>query len=268
MDAPVSPRQTKQLLRRLAASLARGLLRCTSRHYESPDGPTVVLAPHQDDETLGCGGLIARKRNDGLPVHVIFITDGAASHPGHARLTPRDLAALRREEARQAMTWLGVERPAIHFLDEPDGTLKDIDPLRREQLVERLSALLIEIAPGEIFLPCAADGSSEHDAVFEFALDAIARASVRPALWQYPVWSWGNPRLLFRCWLETSDCRRQPLEDYWSAKHRAIAAYQSQIAPLAPDPAPALPAELVARFLDEAEYVFRYDPPHPGGPAI
>ena len=39
----------------------------------------LVVAPHQDDETLGCGGLIARKRYEGLPVHVVFITDGSAT---------------------------------------------------------------------------------------------------------------------------------------------------------------------------------------------
>ncbi len=52
--------------------------------------PTVVVAPHPDDETLGCGVLIAAKRRLGAEVAVVFLTDGAASHPqfGSDRLAP------------------------------------------------------------------------------------------------------------------------------------------------------------------------------------
>jgi LmbE family N-acetylglucosaminyl deacetylase len=193
-------------------------------------------------------------------VHVIFITDGSASHPNHARITPHELAALRRREALRAMACLGVERPCVHFLDETDGTLNALAPARRESLVARLAQLVAEIAPAEILLPCHPDGSSEHDAAFEFVLDAVARTGVQPDFWQYPVWTWWNPGLMLRRWIATRDCRRLPLEDYRQAKEQAIGCYQSQIHPLPPDTAPALPAELVAIFLEDTEFFFRYDP--------
>src|SRR5690242_8053393 len=43
-------------------------------------GPIVVVAPHADDETLGCGGLLAACVREGLSAHVILVTDGTGSH--------------------------------------------------------------------------------------------------------------------------------------------------------------------------------------------
>ncbi len=253
--------RAKKLLRPLAIKLCGRLLQVGSRPYQLCEGAAVIIAPHQDDETLACGGLIARKRNEGLPVHVLFITDGAASHPHHLRFSPPAISTLRKQEAKRAMACLGVESRSIHFLDEPDGTLKTIAADRRESLIQQLMVLLRTIEPAEIFLPCHSDGSSEHDATFGFVLEAVARIRLESAIWQYPVWSWWNPGLLLRCWFATKDCRRLPLADYLLAKRQAIGCYQSQIAPLAPDPAPALPADLVALFNSETEYFFRYPLP-------
>jgi len=271
MSAPLpSLRQlAKNFLRQQAIGFCRVVLRLGSKPFALRNVPAVIIAPHQDDETLACGGLIARKRNEGLPVHVIFITDGSASHPLHPRLGPPAISVLRAEEARRAIGYLGVERTGGHFLAEPDGTLKTITSGRREDLVVRLAGLLQAIAPGEIFLPCNPDGSSEHDATAGFVLDAIGRTGLQPDVWQYPVWSWWNPVLLLRSRLATDDCRRLPVEDYLPAKQLAIDCYQSQIAPLAPEPAPALPADLVAIFNSDTEYFFRHRLPaklRPSGP--
>lgn len=262
---PNSTRSVRQLaknfLRQLAIKLCGGVLQIGSKPYILREAPAIVIAPHQDDETLACGGIIARKRNEGLPVHVVFVTDGAASHPHHERLDPPALARLRAGEAMAAIAFLGVERNAVHFLNEPDGTLKTIAPARREDLVLRLAALFRTIGPGEIFLPCNPDGSSEHDATFGFVTDAILRSGQQPDIWQYPVWSWWNPFLLIRRWFATDDCRRLPVEDYLLAKQHAIECYRSQIMPLAPDTAAALPADLVTIFNSDIEYFFRYHLP-------
>ncbi len=258
--------RAKERLRHLAIEICDGLLHIGSKRYQLREAPTVVIAPHPDDETLACGGIIARKRNEGLPVHVVFITDGCASHPGHPRLDPAAIAAIRRQEAMRAMAQLGVERTAMHFLNEPDGTLKTIAADRRQSLVERLAVLLRTVGAEEVFLPCNPDGSSEHDTTFGFVIDALILTGLRPDIWQYPVWSWWNPVLLLRRWLATDDCRRLPVEDYLLAKRHAIGCYQSQIAPLAPDTWPALPPELVKVFYSDTEYFFRYRMPDGSAP--
>ena len=183
----------KEFTRSLAIGLCHFVLRCLSRPYRLRTEPCIIFAPHQDDETLGCGGLIARKRNEGLPVHVIFITDGSASHTGHPFVSTGEVGNIRLREALAALAILGVESGAIHFLDEADGTLKNLSAERQAGLVAGLAGLIAEIHPGEIFLPCSPDGSSEHDAAFAFIGTALARTGCRPDVWQYPVWSWWNP---------------------------------------------------------------------------
>lgn len=257
-------KRSKAQLRRLAIGVCRTALNYLSQPYVMRPVRAVVFAPHQDDETLGCGGLIARKRNEGLPVDVIFITDGSASHPGHPIYPPPAITAIRRQEAREALAILGVESSAMHFLDEPDGTLNHLAADHRAALITKVIKLLHQLRPQEIFLPCNPDGSSEHDAAFAFIAEAVHRSKLRPAIWQYPVWSWYNPMLLIERMIFTSGRCRVPTEDYQLIKTSALACYRSQIHPLPPQFQPALPSELVAIFNSEVEYFFRFELPDVG----
>ena len=257
-------KRVKSLIRNYAIRFCHGMLSWLCRPYRLRTGPCIVFAPHQDDETLGCGGLIARKRNEGLAVHVVFITDGAASHPGHPRLSRPDISVLRRREALAALAVLGVESCAIHFLNEPDGTLNNVTPAGQVELVGSITRLLTTIAPDEIFLPCSPDGSSEHDAAFYFVCQALARTPLHCDVWQYPVWSWWNPLLLLERMIFTTGRCAQPTEDFRQIKARAMSHYRSQIEPTAPWRDPVLPPELVGIFNADKEFYFRFIPPAPG----
>jgi LmbE family N-acetylglucosaminyl deacetylase len=247
----------KRRIRQIAIRFCRGLLRLCGRRYRLTDGMTIVFAPHQDDETIGCGGLIARKRHEGLPVHVVFITDGRSSHPGHPELTPAVLASLRHAEALAALALLGVESDAIHFLDESDGTLNRLGAPARAALVGKLAALLDDLRPGEIFLPCRRDGSDEHAAAFACVHEAVLRSPHRPVIWQYPIWAWWNPHLLVENLLIARETRRLPVEDFQSIKARAFACYRSQIEPTPPWRDGLLPAELQAAGRLPDEFFFQ-----------
>lgn len=257
-------RRVKEATRSLAIRLCRLFLRWRSRPYRLRTEPCIVFAPHQDDETLGCGALIARKRNEGLPVHVVFITDGGASHTGHPFVTATEVGAMRRREAFSALAILGVESGAIHFLNEADGTLNNLTAARQAGLVTQLTALLADIQPGEIFLPCRPDGSTEHDAAFGFVCAALARAKVRPDVWQYPVWTWWNPGLLIERLIFNHGHCVQPAEDYQLIKTRALDRYRSQLEPMAPWREPALPPGLVRSCNSGQEFFFRFILPPPG----
>ena len=235
----LNPAATKELLRRSALRLCQLGLRVISRPYVRHAGVAVVFAPHQDDETLGCGALIARKRNDGLPVHVVFITDGCASHPHHPRLAPREIVAIRRQEARRALSILGVESTAVHFLNATDGTLEALAGAHRDALVGQIMGVLRRIRPGEIFLPCRRDGSTEHDATFAFVGEAVQQLGLRPQVWQYPVWARWKPALLFRLLAASQGSCRVPAEDFLDIKRRALHCYRSQTTAEGHAPAPA-----------------------------
>jgi len=68
--------------------------------------PALIVAPHQDDETLGCGGTIALKRRAGAEVCIVFLTDGSRSHPAMER---EKLARIREDAAgRPVVAFTGV----------------------------------------------------------------------------------------------------------------------------------------------------------------
>lgn len=60
----------------------------------------VVLAAHPDDETLGCGGLLADAARAGADITVLLATDGEASHPHSRTHRPPQLAAALEESVR------------------------------------------------------------------------------------------------------------------------------------------------------------------------
>src|SRR5690606_25237563 len=100
----------------------------------------LVLSPHPDDETLGAGGFLAQARQQGIPVRVVFLTNGDGSlstrlvRDAHlleevlkgkklqrSKNIYRDLAPIRQAEATQALEQLGIDKNDITFLGYPDG---------------------------------------------------------------------------------------------------------------------------------------------------
>ena len=76
----------------------------------------MVLAPHPDDESLGCGGLIAQACALNRPPVVVILTDGTGSHPSSLRYPIARLRDLREQESRQAVRILGLPPERIYFL--------------------------------------------------------------------------------------------------------------------------------------------------------
>src|SRR5438270_10321937 len=79
----------------------------------------LVVSPHPDDESLGCGGTLHRHVEAGDAVRVVFLTSG--EHGGHG-LPPSEAGALREQEARRAAEIIGIEE--VEFWRLTDGGLK------------------------------------------------------------------------------------------------------------------------------------------------
>lgn len=250
-------RQLRFLLNRLLAFT----LRRRAMPYASPLGTvTLVLAPHQDDETVGCGGLIAWKRLDGQPVHVAFITDGRASHSNHPTLSPSALGVLREQEARAALRKLGVETPAIHFLGIPDSTLDKLSGPAREDGVNRIARLLDAVQPDEVLIPYRFDGSSEHEAGFTLFAEALRRQPRRIRVLEFPVWSWWSPVLLARPARRVRKVVRFSFVGYEFLKTEALASYRSQVEPTPPWKEAILSPDFCRMFARGEEFYFEIEP--------
>lgn len=154
----------------------------------------LVLAPHMDDEAIGCGGAVLRHRQLGSPVMVAYLSDGAE---GDLRLAdPRIDAAqarhlrasLRAERRAEARRWCAATGAAAHFLDLPDGRLADYP---HSNAVQRLADLLDLLRPSIVYLPSPLDIHADHRAANRLALEALRRARLRsePRLRGYEVWT-------------------------------------------------------------------------------
>ena len=254
------PPGAKRRVRRLLGALLFFHLRLRSRPLVLDPGPLLVVSPHPDDATLGCGGLLFQKRLAGHPVHILYLTDGSASHPHHPTLTPSALADLRHREARLAKRRLGVDSACLRFINLPDGCLSLLDPVTRETVVSTLADQLSSLHPATLLLPCRHDGSDEHEAAFRLVAAALDRAALRPRLLEFPVWSAWNPLLLVRPLFRARRIHRFEFPGYGPHKQHALSAYASQLLPSPPWNDAVLSADFVRAFSRETELFFEYVP--------
>ncbi len=192
-----------------------------------PGERVLVLAPHGDDESVGCGGTVAALCAAGQAVRVVILTDGSLGSRAVRELRDSDprkdalraeLRETRAREARAALDVLGVRQ--ADFLDVPDGALTATFP----GLAERLAAILREFAPQLILLPFPTDRHRDHAATAGCLLAALERLGQPPGpevQWAgYEVWTPGHPNVLV------------DISAHAATKRAAIAAYASQTAEL------------------------------------
>jgi LmbE family N-acetylglucosaminyl deacetylase len=143
----------------------------------------LVVAPHPDDEAIGCGGMICLHRQRGDPVTVVFLTSGERGLKGVAEETVR---SIREAEARKAGEVLGVTR--IEFLRLPDLRVSE----HLERGAEKLWAVLETYKPDLMYVPHPEESHPDHEASVPLARAARMRLAGKgscPALHAYEVWS-------------------------------------------------------------------------------
>jgi LmbE family N-acetylglucosaminyl deacetylase len=131
----------------------------------------LVVAPHFDDEVLGCGGLVAQLTAAGACVRVVFCSDGGGE-TADAEIR-RAESARRRQEAREVAAVLGLA--GLDELDLPDGALAQ----HVDALADGLRRLILQHRPGLVLAPSPLEISADHRAVFaglQGALAALPRA--------------------------------------------------------------------------------------------
>jgi LmbE family N-acetylglucosaminyl deacetylase len=137
----------------------------------------LVLAPHPDDESIGCGGTLALLVDDGARVTVLFVSDGEATRA--AKMAAEEVARRRRDEATAACAILGCDPP--RFLGQPDGAVS------AAEVGTAIGRLCAELRPDALFLPWFLDGHHDHLAVH----NAVAEAQIDAAteIWGFETWT-------------------------------------------------------------------------------
>jgi LmbE family N-acetylglucosaminyl deacetylase len=194
-------------------------------------GGIMVLAPHPDDESLGCGGLIATAVDAGVPTSVVILSDGTGSHP-HSQAYPKEkLRALREAEARAAAAALGLAESKLAFFRLPDGAVP-ADGADAEDVVARICAEIAGKGTRILFVTSPFDPHCDHQVAYGLASRAAKRSGAR--LFTYPIWARTlAPSIVLPAFAPTGF--RLEISAYLPKKQAAIAAHRSQTTALIDD---------------------------------
>ena len=122
----------------------------------------LVIAPHPDDEVLGCGGIIAKYLDEGHEVYVGIVTK--ESEP---LFTEEDDKENKRH-ALNAHKVLGITDTI--FLNLPAAMLESVP---RYQLNSSVDKLIRDIRPEEVYIPHRGDMHLDHKMVVDAAMVAL-----------------------------------------------------------------------------------------------
>jgi LmbE family N-acetylglucosaminyl deacetylase len=238
----------------------------------------VIFAPHQDDETLACGGTILKKRQAGADVRIVFMADGHSSH-GHL-MPAEELVRIREREARVAAKRLGVDAAKVHFLSFPDGLLFQ----SQTAAISQVAGLLEADPPLQVFIPYHADQNWDHVATNRIVQSALHQLGMEVDVYEYPVWWWYHwpwVRLAQKRPRETRQVikgtlHNQPgwlafqkfrtiyaIQDVLDQKRAALEAHKSQMTSLLPQNewltlSDVSQGDFIACFFQPYEFFYRY----------
>ncbi len=210
-------------------------------------GRVLIIAPHPDDESLGCGGLIALHTRAGQSAHVLFVSDGSASHPNSTSFPPKELARLREHEALAAIRELGLDETAATFLKLPDSRLPFPEDEEFAGAVAAVTDFVNRAKFDSILVPWRRDFNNDHRATWHLVQASLFAAGKTCRILEYPVWVWTNdteapsPDEVTVWRLDITAARR--------AKRRAAACHASQVTDLIKDdPGRRLSRKFLANF--------------------
>lgn len=173
----------------------------------------LVLAPHPDDDVIGCGGTLAKCAKAGSHVKVVYMTDGRY---GNSNIPMDELIGLRKTEAIAGLKVIGIDDAV--FLDIPDMGLR----CTREN-VNALLQIIREFEPTAIFVPSLWEMPPDHRTTVIIAAHAARKLETSPDFYCYEVW----------CPMESSPRLGLVLVDITDEielKKKAIGEHKSQVA--------------------------------------
>lgn len=189
-------------------------------HPVSTGDNILIVAPHPDDEIIGCGGLIARLVKENKAPHVVIMTGGEGSHQGCCNTSSNEIIVARRQLTRNAAAIVGLPIENIHELNYPDGGVS-IDNAE----TNKLKALIDKLHPDTILIPHWGEGWSDHIQTAEI-VKQIASNSTN--IWMYCVWVWYYNVWRGLDWNNAAQLRMTSAEH-----HLKLAAMDAYIRPLA-----------------------------------
>ena len=146
---------------------------------EKPEGTRVlVIAPHPDDEVIGCGGTVCLHRQLGHKVSILYLTDGER---GIKNMNPIKTAELRRTEAKRSSAHLDIPEENLYHLHLRDG-----DVINQSGTNYDLREILEKSDPDIIYLPSFVEAHRDHYAANVLLKNNLVKSAIIAA---YEVWT-------------------------------------------------------------------------------
>lgn len=190
------------------------LLCCHQREISVATGTIIIVAPHPDDEVIGCGGLIQRLVKQGCDVHIVLMTGGEASHQNCCNISKDRITDVRRSLCIDIDSKIGVDTSHIHLLDYPDGGIQG-----ENEETEHLQTLLSSIKPDVIFVPHWGEGWPDHVNTRQIIRNIANQGTIIYEycvwMWYYNIWrlDWRNARV-YRMTKEEHQKKLKAIDDY------------------------------------------------------
>lgn len=212
----------------------------------APPGGLLIVAPHPDDETFGCGEALAASAEAGREIGIVLLTDGEGSHPRSSEYGRDRLVAIRREEMRAALEVLapGKDIPVMHAGLEDGGS--DLERLGLHRL-QRIFAFASALATRSVWTTWNGDPHCDHKTAA--TLGRMVADEIGAEFWRFPVWGRFGEREV------PDELRIFADRQYGARKREAIDAYRSQTTSLiADDPdGVVIPQALLDHFVQSPE---------------
>lgn len=122
----------------------------------------LIVAPHADDETLGCGGTILRYAHSGATIHWLLVTS-MAEHFGYTK----NQVQKRLEEI--SLVSQKYRFAQVHQLNFKPAAL---DQMPKGELIDAISKVVNQVKPDEVFTVFRNDAHSDHEAVYDAVMAA------------------------------------------------------------------------------------------------
>lgn len=240
--------QLTAIAKRTAAGALGTLLQATGtdRTAETARRSCLVVAPHPDDETLGCAATMMRKIGAGTAVSVVVASGGGGWPPESSSEVNVGVRAAELAAARKV---LGLSADNVTSLDLPDGHLAADEGTIADALADALRSGSFD----DVLATSPTDPHPDHAAVGRAAASVTAGAGAR--LLCYPIWQWERPRPWLRLALGSSRPELVSTSGYLDRKRATIDCYKSQLADLS-DANFGLSPAFLARFTGKYEIFF------------
>jgi LmbE family N-acetylglucosaminyl deacetylase len=156
----------------------------------------LVVAPHQDDEAIGCAGTVIKHAKSGGHVEIVF-----CSHDTSERM----------KEAEKAASIMYSQKN--HYMQFPLRSLS-----YNRDFEKSLVSVINKVKPDVVFLPFLFDKHDDHRAISKALINIKKKIDLNFMVYSYSVWSPLNPNCLF------------DISNEWELKKQAIECYKTQIA--------------------------------------